>query len=187
MLLRADFDINQVGADLEYRFTRTDHEGNPLKGKDAGSIYFTTGETFFLQVGGGGKRLLGTAQPFKSFTILDACLITRPQLALYGPGLPTKFSPPSPFVAKHGGGGKNATLHFTESKFKPWIGTQPLSDDYYEQVLAWDDHLVVGDIPGRWDLSFVITVAITWNDNTVTERVFGFDPEGSVGTGMTPP
>jgi hypothetical protein len=185
MLLTADFDIKQVGSELEWHFSRTDHNGNPIEGKDAGSIYFTKGETLFVHVSGGGKPGPDGQHPFESFKILDCVMISLPQLSQYGKGLATEFSPPSPFVSKDGGGGKNATIRLQADRFKPWIGVQP--KDYYRQTLAWDDHLLVGDIEGRWELSFVVTVQITGTDGTVTERVFAFDPEGSVGTGMNPP
>ncbi|MES2318305.1 MAG: hypothetical protein V4631_12520 [Pseudomonadota bacterium] len=186
MLLTADFDINQVGADLEWRFSRKDHNGKPLEGKDAGSIYFTKGEAMFVHVSGGGKPGLDGQDPFTGFRVLDCVLISRPQLSLYGPGLLTEFSPPSPFVCTKGGGGKNATINLDADKFQPWIGGKP-KPGYYQVTQTWDDQLLVGQVEGRWELSFVITVEISWADGRVTERVFGFDPEGSVGTGMNPP
>ncbi len=186
MLLTADFDINQVGADLEWHFSRKDHDGNPIEGKDAGSIYFTKGETLYVHVGGGGRlRPDGTA-PFASFRVLDCVIVSRPQLSQYGTGLETKFYPPSPFVAKDGGGDKNATIRLAADRFAPWIGG-PTKKGYFRRVQAWDDYLQVGDGLGRWEISFVITVEITGTDGRITERVFGFDPEGTVGSGLNPP
>ncbi|UUZ49124.1 hypothetical protein LP420_01210 [Massilia sp. B-10] len=44
MLIEANFDIDQVGQSLEWRFSRKDGQGNPVKGRYAGGIYFTVGE-----------------------------------------------------------------------------------------------------------------------------------------------
>jgi hypothetical protein len=186
MILTARFDIDQVGANLEWHFSRKDHEGNPIEGKDAGSIYFTKGEKFFVHVTGGAKQRPGGGDPFKNFKILDCCLISRPQLSQYGPNLQTRFYPPSPFVAKNGGAGKNATVRLPAGEFKNWIGGES-KPGYYKQTLAWEDYLVAEQNEGRWELSFIVTVAITGSDGAVTERVFCFDPEATVGTGMNPP
>lgn len=185
MLLRAKFDIAQVGYNMEWHFSRKDHNGNPIEGKDAGSIYFTKGETFFVHISCGGKMQDGKA-PFKSFKILDCCLISQPQLSQYGGGRPTLFSPPSPFVSNHGAIPKFATIQLPPDQFKPWIG-EPSAPAYYKQTQAWEEHLTVGQTEGRWELSFVLTVELTDAENNVTRRVFGFDPEAGVGTGMNPP
>lgn len=184
MLLKAHFDVNQVGYNLEWRFSRKDHQGEPIEGKDAGSIYFTKGEQFFVQVSGGGKLRKDGKNPLSSFKILDCCLISQPQVAVCGPGVPTTFSPPSPFVAK-GDISRPATISLDPDKFQPWIGgKQP--PGYYQQTQAWTDHLTVGQVEGRWELSIVITVEFTTPEG-VFVRVFGFDPESSVGTGINPP
>lgn len=185
MLLQAKFDIDQVGYNMEWHFSRKDHNGNPIEGKDAGSIYFTKGESFFVHVSGGGKKKDGK-DPFKSFRILDCCMISQPQLSQYGGGNPTLFSPPSPFVTLEGDIPKHATISMRPEKFKPWIGGET-APGYYKQTLAWDDHLKVGHVEGRWELSVVLTVEITAPDGSISHRVFGFDPESSVGTGMNPP
>lgn len=185
MLLKARFDIDQVGFNMEWHFSRSDHNGNPIEGKDAGSIYFTRGETFFIHVTGGAKKRGGN-NPFESFKILDCCLISQPQLSQYGSDMPTLFSPPSPFVSVPGDVPKHATITLQADKFKPWIGGETLPG-YYKQTQAWSEHLTVGQETGRWELSFVVTVEITALDGSTTQRVFGFDPEGTVGTGLNPP
>lgn len=185
MLLRAKFDIAQVGYNMEWHFSRKDHNGNPIEGKDAGGIYFTKGETFFVHVSAGGKKKDGK-DPFKSFRILDCCLISQPQLSQYGGDRPTLFSPPSPFVTNQGAIPKHATIQMPAANFKPWIGGET-APGYYKQTQAWEDHLTVGQIEGRWELSFVVTVEITDAEGHTTQRVFGFDPEAGVGTGMNPP
>jgi len=185
MLLQANFDVDQVGYNMEWHFSRKDHNGNPIEGKYAGGIYFTTGETMFVHVSAGGKKQDGR-NPFESFKILDCCLISQPQLTQYGGGRPTLFAPPSPFVTNQGDFPRNATIAFEVDKFKTWIGGEKVPD-YYQQTQAWQDHLTVGQIEGRWELSFVVTVEITGADGAITHRVFGFDPEGGVGTGMNPP
>ena len=56
MLLKANFDINQVGETLEWSFTRADHDGNPIEGIYAGGIYYTTGEEMNVRVDHRGQR-----------------------------------------------------------------------------------------------------------------------------------
>jgi hypothetical protein len=185
MLLTADFDVNQVGADMEWHFSRKDRNGNPIEGKDAGSIYFTKGENFFVHVSGGAKPDKHGEDPLASFTILDCAVVTRPQLSNYGKGLVTEFSPPSPFVEKDGTA-KNATIALPADQFSPWIGGKP-KKGYFEKTQTWDDHLLIGQEEGRWELSFIVTVELNWTDGRVTRRVFGFDPEGTVGSGLNPP
>lgn len=186
MLLRANFDIDQVGFNMEWDFSRKDHNGNPIEGKYAGGIYFTTGETMFVHVSAGGKKKKNGKNPFESFKILDCCLICQPQLSQYGGGRPTVFAPPSPFVTNEGAIPLHATINMRADQFKSWIGGEA-DKDYYKQTQAWQEHLTVGQIEGRWELSFVLTVEITDAEGGVTQRVFGFDPEGGVGTGMNPP
>lgn len=185
MLLRAKFDIDQVGYNMEWHFSRTDQHGNPIVGKDAGSVYFTVGETFFIHVSSSGKARKDGSDPLGSFKILDCVVISTPQLSDYGPGRPTRFSPPSPFVSTEGDIPKYATIPLDPAKFVSWIGGKPVPG-YYEQTQAWSEHLTVGQIPGRWELSFIVTVEIVAPDGSSTRRVFGFDPEGSVGTGINP-
>jgi hypothetical protein len=46
----------------------------------------------------------------------------------------------------------------------------------------WKHNLDVGQLKGRWELSFVLTVRIVRGEQDLPElRVFSFDPEASVG------
>ena len=70
--LEVDFDIDQLGDRLVWRFARSDARGNPLTARYAGSIYLTRLEALDLRV------RAGSARPFKSFDVLDCCIVTRP-------------------------------------------------------------------------------------------------------------
>lgn len=186
MTLNADFDIAQIGETLEFSFTRTDGQGNPIEGKDAGSVYFTKGEQFNVVVNGGG-RVKSTGNPFEDFKILDCCLITIPRLAQFGEGIKTQFSPPSPFVSAKTGAPFPATINLDASKFKEHGRGAAGEGRYHKVKQVWGEHLVTGTTTGRWKLSFVITVAIRMHDGSIDTRVLSFDPEVVVGTGMNPP
>lgn len=186
MTLRADFDIEQIGEGLVWHFSRADHEGNPIEGPDAGSIYFTVGEKFHVHVSGGGKTKHEGKKPFNGFRILDCCMISRPQLAQYAAGMKTLYSPPSPFISAKGEK-LNATIALDTKKFKDKGRKHPDKPGYYKETQVWEDHLTVGEVAGRWELSFVMTVAIALPDGDEDVRVVTFDPEGTVGTGMNPP
>jgi hypothetical protein len=180
MLLRADFDIDQVGQTLEWSFTRQDGDGNPLTGKYAGEIYFTVGEKMKLHVKAGSKHA------FDSFKVLDCVLITRPGIACTGPELPTVYSPPSPFVGNERIKVVGASINLPVDQFVPLPLKPSGGAQYFEIAQEWNDHLVVGETTGRWEISLVMTVSITRGKETF-ERVLCFDPEGTVGSGTNPP
>jgi hypothetical protein len=181
MLLRADFDIDQVGQTLEWSFTRKDGDGNPITGKYAGEIYFTVGEKMKLHVKAGSKT------PFKGFVVKDCVLISRPGIACTGPKVPTVYSPPSPFVGNDRVKVPGASINIPVDQFVPVQLKQTGATPYYEMAQEWSDHLMVGETTGRWELSMVLTVCITREDNSTVERVLCFDPEGTVGAGTSPP
>lgn len=192
MLLEANFDIDQTGETLEWRFSRTDGDGNPIEGRYAGGVYFTVGEKMFIRVKAGSKVKPDKKTPFQSFEVLDCCLISRPQICQSGPDVPIRYALPSPFVAGTPPGeiGTNleamgASINLAANKFKA-REAKPHDPDYYQVTQVWDDHLTVGGALGRWELSFVITVSIMRTDGTSYPRVFCFDPEGEVGTGIVP-
>lgn len=180
MLIEANFDIDQVGQTLEWHFCRKDGQGNPVKGRYAGGVYFTVGEKTRVRV------KAGSYSRFTGFKVLDCTLITLPQVVQIGKVLPTEFAPPSPFVTTSSLAITGASVSLPAAQFvsSPVSGTDP---EYNEFALEWNSELTVGTTTGRWEISFVLTVEIERADGSTEQRVFTFDPEGEVGTGVTPP
>ena len=183
MILKANFDINQVGETLEWSFSRTDHDGCPITGVYAGGIYYTINEK--MQV----RLTAGSWNGLKSFKVLDCTLITRPALVEIGHGKPFKYAQPSPFVENAGIKIAGASVNLPGHQFKPSAIDQiePIDPKYRQLAVLWDKHLTVGESVGRWEFSFVVTVEVTCADGTVLRRVFCFDPEGEVGSTVSPP
>jgi hypothetical protein len=180
MLIEANFDIDQIGQTLEWKFSRKDGQGNPVTGPYAGGVYFTVGELTRVRV------RAGSYTSFKGFRILDCTLVTMPQVAQIGKGLPTLFAPPSPFVTSSVLEVTGASVSLPAAQFVP-CKVDPLDPEYTAFGLEWNSALTVGNATGRWEISFVVTVEITRADGCVEQRAFSFDPEGEVGTGITPP
>ncbi|HEX8610465.1 MAG TPA: hypothetical protein VF800_04190 [Telluria sp.] len=179
MLLEANFDINQIGETLEWKFSRKDGDGNPVKGRYAGAIYFTVGERMHVRIRAGGY------EKFESFQVLDCTLITRPQIRSIAPGMLPTYAPPSPFVDNEHVCIKGASVQIPADEF---VRDKADNDDpaYHKKALKWQNHLTVGTCTGRWEVSFVLTVLITRASGETTQRVFVFDPEGEVGGGVAP-
>ena len=182
MLLEANFDIDQIGGTLEWRFTRKDGNGNPIKGKYAGGIYFTVGEEMRVRVRAGSSTAL------TSFKVLDCALITCPQIVEIAPKRKAKFAPPSPFISTESPNIEviGASINLPGEDFK-FAETPPPEPGYSEIALQWDKHLTVGETEGRWEISFVLTVQVERENGPPSVRVLCFDPEGEVGSGQSPP
>jgi hypothetical protein len=182
MHLEANFDIDQVGSTLEWSFKRYDCDGNPLTGKYAGGIFFTTGEEMRVRVRAGCRTKL------TSFKVLDCTLISIPQIVEIAPKKKAKFAPPSLFVSTDVPPIKvtGASIKLNGDDFKRDDLIPPSPPGYSEIALLWDKHLTVGLTEGRWEISFVLTVQVTEEGKPPTERVFCFDPEGDVSNGLTP-
>ena len=180
MLLEANFDIDQLGQTLEWRFSRTDGHGNPVKGRYAGGIYFTVGEQTRVRV------RAGSYSSFKGFKVLDCTLVTLPQIVQVGKGMPTRFAPPSPFITTSKIAVSGASVSLPPEQFIP-SAVHPDDPEYNEFALEWNSALTVGAETGRWEIAFVLTVEITRADGSSEQRAFSFDPEGEVGTTVSPP
>lgn len=183
MHLEANFDIEQVGGTLEWSFIRKDHNGDPIKGKYAGGIYYTIGESMQIRVKAGSWKQM------TSFKVLDCTLITRPQIVDIAPKKKAKFAPPSPFITTTTPpiNITGASINLAGDDFK-FDGASPaLPGGYSDIALLWDKHLTVGEMEGRWEISFVLTVEVAHDDGPPFQRVLCFDPEGEVGTTVTPP
>lgn len=178
MLLEANFDINQIGETLEWSFSRRDGHGNPVKGRYAGSIYFTMGEEVKIRVRAGGY------EKFESFKVLDCTLITRPQIVSIVPGSLATYAKPSPFQDTVG-----ACVEVDPAEFESGHAAESEQDGrkYHTISQKWKKHLTVAESTGRWEIAFVLTVEITRQSGERQQRVFVFDPEGEVGAGLNPP
>lgn len=183
MTLEAEFDIAQTSSTPEWSFKRKDGNGHPITGKYAGGIYFTVGEEMRVIVKAvSWNRLV-------SFKVLDCTLITLPQIVELEPKKKAKFAPFSPFISTaspsvnvHG-----ASINLPGEGFNRADVPAPPPGAPHEIVLQWDKHLTVGKTVGRWEISFVVTVEVQEGDSPAVQRVFCFDPEGEVGSGVTPP
>ena len=175
MLLKTQFDIDQVSDVLAWKFVRRDGHPEPDHGKDAGMINFIVGQAFHVQIEATSRC------KFKGFDVLDCCLITRPFVYSCGPKQPTVYAPPSMFTSKLLGHVVPATLSLPGKDFEQVRFDLP--EHVHKVVLEWTDHLTVGNFLGRWDMSFVLTVKIRLEDGTTSVRVFSFDPETDVGEG----
>lgn len=178
MLLEANFDINQIGETLEWSFSRKDGHGNPVKGRYAGSIYFTMGEEVQIRVRAGGY------EKFESFKVLDCTLITRPQIVAIVPGSLATYAKPSPFQ-----GAPGACVEVDPAEFETghFVESEQDGRKYHTIAQKWRKHLTVAESTGRWEISFILTVEITRQSGERQLRVFVFDPEGEVGAGLNPP
>lgn len=173
--LRVWFDVDQQGEQLGYDLVRENPitpNPQPGHGPNADSMYFAAGEQVSLQVTCSGK-----AGDFDAFQIIDCVIVTRPQLVQLGAGLPTRYAAPSPFLQAIGACYPMA-LDFQASvdlAHQKETGERVVVQD-------WKRTLDIGWTPGRWDLSFSMTVRITRGGGTIDEvRVLGFDPESEVG------
>ncbi|HEY0061638.1 MAG TPA: hypothetical protein VGC21_05935, partial [Telluria sp.] len=180
MLIEANFDIDQVGQTLEWRFSRKDGHGNPVKGRYAGGVYFTVGEQTRVRV------RAGSYNAFNGFKVIDCTLITMPQVVRIGKNVATRFAPVSPFVSSPVIQVTGASVSLPPAQFVP-SAVHPDDPEYNEFALEWGHELSVGPETGRWEISFVLTVEIQRADGCTEQRAFSFDPEGEVGTGLTPP
>ncbi|MES2153368.1 MAG: hypothetical protein V4508_26605 [Pseudomonadota bacterium] len=169
MKLKVSFDVDQTSGELDWEFSPG---SRPYSGRHAGSILLQPGELLHLQVDGNG----GPHSGFEAFRIVECCLMTRPQPTQIGPKLPTLFSAPSPFV----GDGAASYAFPLEFDCSP-LRTMP--DGSLRMTQHWSGALQVDQPPGRWDLSFLITVAIARDADEPLLRVYSFDPESEVGDG----
>jgi len=182
IVFTTSFDVDQISAKLNWN---SSGGSRPPTGRHSGSVYFEQGDTVALVVVGGGSQILnpGGLPPIKSFEIVDFCVITQPEIVECGPNTITKYANPSPFsnylAACH-----PMSLEFTN--------TQVSKNHYLEITKNWiappDRPLTIGKQNGRWEISMYITVKI-FREGLLEPiyRVFFFDPEGEVGTGLMNP
>lgn len=182
LTLQVSFDIDQDSSLLiltpvvNNGGTDPVHEGE----RYAGDFYFPLKETVGLQVTGWGKNPTpatggDTVPAAFSFDIVDCHFITRPKIVQMNVD-GTLYAQPSPFM----------DVAVPWHQLAPIFVTGPATTSGAEQFITktWTGALRIGDVPGRWEISFLLTVAITRLGASSPEvRVFWFDPEGEVGTG----
>jgi len=173
MKLSVHFDADQTTNQLDYAFTSCDGSADPRHGEYMGGVHFHQGQHVYVEVNCCGSKKSG----FTSFQIVDCCLISVPQLTQIGPDVPTRYSPPSPFLQAIG-----ATYPLQLDFVSELLPQDPNLPDLRRIRQEWKHTLDVGHTKGRWELSFVLTVRILRGEQGVPElRVFSFDPETSVG------
>jgi hypothetical protein len=187
MLIEASFNVAQVSPTLECKFNRQDAEGNPKAGKNAGSVVFAEGEEVTLQINAGADMLVGAPLPFKSFTVIDCTITTRPRVYRTGPNeKKTVYAPPSPFeplVKSDPVPLQGATVVLPAVDFKN-ADTQS-TPEFYQLGKAWSGKLIVDKLKGRrWRLTLMVTVAVDYGDGAEPQMsVYEIDPEVEVETG----
>lgn len=173
MQISVRFDIDQIGNQLDYTFSSSDESAQPKEGRYSGGVYFCQGQHVYFDVTGSGSKDSG----YTSFQVVDCCIMTRPKVNQAGGGMPTRYSPPSPFLQAIGATFPIA-LDFSS------IVTLERERPYRHIRQDWKRSLNVAHTGGHWEISMLITVRILRGDTASPElRVFSFDPEGSVGGG----
>jgi len=185
MALTARFDVNQVDDGINWLFADIDSVGKtdraptePYWNRD---IDFSAGQKFRIAVVASDVDKTG----LESIEVIDCCIITRPRILSCGPGVRTRYAPPSLFVGDEGQQLGALYTIIPDAFSVHSAGIDPAKGKRI--TLLWDNHLTVGNINGFWELSFYITVLIKRAGEAAQPRVFYFDPEGEVTNGMDPP
>lgn len=169
--LRVSFDADQVGSTLVWHAV----EGEPARnayhaqGRFAGALHFEKGDRFAIEL-----TAFGDTASLKGLEIVDAALVTMPHTSV------NSRSAPSPFATE------KAVLPVADwTKPDATVEADPLRVRWITHLAA---PLLILQETGRWELSLVVTVRLLRPEGQRSElRVFAFDPESEVGTGMDPP
>lgn len=177
VLLRVSFDIDQLSNRLVWVF---DDDGpvtpgravvNAFQryGRHAGAVHFNKGDQLTVHVLG-----FGSIKDFETFEVTDCTLATVPTAYLHVP------PPPSPF------GNEHATQKLKFAKPVDLVSKCP---ELRIRAAHGKSRLTVVEEKGVWDFSLYVTVKITRIEpdgcHKHVLRVFLFDPESEVGTGVT--
>lgn len=167
VILTVTFDIDQDSQLLQWSFTV---DGEPISGNgiETGLLAFVKEDTL---------KVVAIAKSENSklshITINDCYIITTPRTITRREDVDKAgtFAPPSPFTRE------NAVVNFGTGEF---TGNN-------EQAV-WQPELVLDCTNlGRWELSFIMTATIHRVGDMLGQaerRVFGFDPECEVGSGV---
>ena len=171
--LRISFDVDNDSPMLSWSMKVGDETISPYKGTYTGSVQFYAEDEVALVVVGHGR-----ATSFKSFQVVDCCLVTVPQVVYRRVGRPTRYAQPSPFVQVAG-----ASYMFSND----FSSHSVMNDEVRTVEQHWKETLNIASSLGRWDMSLVLTVKILRGLQDAPEvRVFRFDPETQVGNGTRP-
>jgi hypothetical protein len=172
LILRVSFDAQQVSSLLDWTFT----PASQAKGDaSAGALQLYAGQVLQLEITGYGSEASGYA----GFDVVDACMVTQPQLVRLGGNEPALFAAPSMFD------GVDSATHHLGGQFND-VDTPATLAGTVRRAKVWDGALTVAQAPGRWDLSFMLTVRLRGVPEDQARRVFYFDPESQVGDGSLP-
>lgn len=166
--LNVQFDIGQASQQLNWYFS--DSRGkidSKTGGVKAGALGFRPGDTLGLNV-----SVESDAGQLASARIVDCALITLPLANTWEMQAPGHYPMPSPFYQTDSGPG-------VISSFMPVSANVASSDRQTFSGTPLTIHNV-----GRYKLTFMMTVAITEVSGSTRHRVFYFDPEVVVGTGL---
>ncbi|PFH08510.1 hypothetical protein BCF11_0865 [Collimonas sp. PA-H2] len=187
VIFYVNFDVDQISAKLDWS---TSGGSKPPTGPHSGSVFFNQGDQVGIVVTGGGSLIQNPEYrpPLKSFEITDFTIITRPQIVQCGQGLLTTYAPPSLFSdcltaclrLPLSFDEKTSDKHHYREITQTWTPPAPPAPPF--------PPLTIGKQNGRWEVSMYITVKI-YREGVATpfHRVFYFDPEGEVGTGLMMP
>lgn len=172
LILRVSFDAQQISSLLDWAFTPASQaRGNA----SAGALQLYGGQVLQVEITGYGSEASG----FAGFDVVDCCMVTQPQLIRLGGNQPALFAAPSMFD------GVDSATHHLGGQFDD-VDAPATIDGLVRCVKVWDGALTVAQAPGRWDLSFMLTVRLQGVPEDQARRVFYFDPEGQVGDGSLP-
>jgi hypothetical protein len=172
VVLTVNFDVQQISQRLDWSFTSGENPVVPGTGANTGLLAFQNGDTFNLVVNGNSHSAV-----LESLMITQCHLFCRPILhskhAHLGPA--GSYPPPSPFndtsaVIEFVGPGR-AVPALGSARLMQWASQNPLQCN----------------ATGRWEVSLILTVQIALTPNAGSydaHRVFSFDPECEVGTGL---
>ena len=166
--LNVQFDINQDSQQLNWYFSDTHGKLSPRQGgTKSGVLSFNPGDALTALIVADSA-----AGQLESARIIDCALITTPLVNTWNMEKPGHYPEPSPFYKEGVGPGTIASFMPVKSN-----GGSARRQSFTGTTLIFAN-------PGRWKLTFVMTVEITETSGVVTHRVFGFDPECEVGTGV---
>jgi hypothetical protein len=171
-ILEVSFDVQQISQRLRWNFRLQKQTVPPGTGANTGQLAFECGDTIALAVTGNSHNSL-----LASLSITQCHLVTRPLInSMHAHlGLAGDYPAPSPF---------------TESAaVADFIGTSgPGEASGTATSMCWTPAIELDCInPGRWEMSLILTAHITLTSDAgeyTAHRVFSFDPECEVGTGI---
>lgn len=167
LTLNVQFDIGQDSQQLNWYFSDSHGKINPQQGgRKSGLLAFHPGDTLTVAISAESE----TGQ-LEVARIVDCALITMPMANTWNMERPGHYPMPSPFYKANGNSG-------VMSSFMP-VEAGPASS---RRQTFRGQTLTFANI-GRYKLTFMMTVAITEINGTISHRVFYFDPESDVGIG----